>query len=387
MPMRMNNVKLSPSFILLCAVLASCISFCSATATLAQSWMEKIGAASRAKKAHDFVSAEKFYLAALKEAEESGPDDPKIALTLRDIADLYMMKGDLDKAEQMFLRQLKIADGIGSNRSPSFDRENKSHALCALAQIASEHGRPSRVEELLRKALPLQEEEFGPYSSKVAETLRAISGCCSEQKKFSESIAALERAMLIDQKLHPNGLVVSYDLETLSILYGVIKEFELSERCARQSMIIRSKLCKPSDPNFIQAKLRLAFSLSDNHKFDQAAPIFKEVQELAPLAYGHDSVKSSITIVSFANSYANQKMYKESIPLYKKALAIQQKLLLPGDSTLIKCTCWFANAYLHLGDKVSARRVCQSALDRVVASDKTNKAAFDTLRKKLAECQ
>lgn len=317
MPMKMNNIKLSPRFILLYTISALSISFCSATATLAQSWMEKIGAASSAKRAHDFVSAEKFYLTALKEAEESGQDDPKLVLTLRDLADFYLMKGDLDKAEKLYLRQLKIANGVDSNRSLSFGRENKCHALCALAQIASEHRRPSKVEELLRQALPLQEEEFGAYSSKVAATLRAISGCCVEQKKYRESIAALERTMSIDQKLYPNALVISRDLETLSILYDFIEQFEASERCARQSMTIRSRLCKPSDPNFIPAKLRLAFSLSNNHKFDQAVPLFKEVLKLAPDAYGRDSVKTSVMMVSFANSYAKQKMYKESIPLYK----------------------------------------------------------------------
>ena len=56
-------------------------------------WEKYIAAGENAYKQADYAEAEKLYLAALKEAEDFGVEDTRLATSLNNLADLYRLQG------------------------------------------------------------------------------------------------------------------------------------------------------------------------------------------------------------------------------------------------------------------------------------------------------
>jgi len=64
-----------------------------AACTQQSSWEKQNAAAVRAYQRADFAEAEKLFLAALREAEKFGPQDPRLATSLSNLASLYSAQG------------------------------------------------------------------------------------------------------------------------------------------------------------------------------------------------------------------------------------------------------------------------------------------------------
>lgn len=289
----------------------------------------------------------------------------------------------------MYLRALKMIDdpNYGHRDRVKYSRDIRLPILLNLAEIGMQSGQLSKAETYFRKALPQIEEREGACSPEVARVWHTIDHCCLKQNNVAASISAREHILAIDQKLEPNGISVSQDLERLALLYGEAMRFDEAERLAKLAFDMRRKLLKPSDPLYVEGELVLAMTYGREHKFDLGLPLFKEVLKMAPLAYGPNSLRLSCMMGNFAYAYVEQNRYSEAIPLYEKALAIQKKILSPGDSSLIDTVTGLADAYLKVGDKQKAKRLYQSALDNALASSNPLQRSIDTLRKKLAECQ
>ena len=76
--------------------------------TYSISWQRSNEAGVAASQQGKYAEAEKYYLAALKEAEIFGPEDTRIATTLDNLALLYDTQGEYAEAEHLLKRSLKI---------------------------------------------------------------------------------------------------------------------------------------------------------------------------------------------------------------------------------------------------------------------------------------
>ncbi len=87
----------------LCVVLVS-------TQASAQStpWETSTAAGLEAYQQARYAEAEKAWLLALKEAENFGPEDPRLATSLNNLAELYRAQGKYAEAEPLYERALAI---------------------------------------------------------------------------------------------------------------------------------------------------------------------------------------------------------------------------------------------------------------------------------------
>ena len=56
----------------------------------------------------NYTEAEKLFVAALKEAEKFGPQDPRLATSLNNLANLYNTQGKYGEADPLYKRSLEI---------------------------------------------------------------------------------------------------------------------------------------------------------------------------------------------------------------------------------------------------------------------------------------
>ena len=71
-------------------------------------WESFMTGAAKAHKEANYAEEERLLLAALAEAEKFGPEDPRLAATLNNLAELYRAQGKYAEAEPLYQRALAI---------------------------------------------------------------------------------------------------------------------------------------------------------------------------------------------------------------------------------------------------------------------------------------
>ncbi len=104
---------------------------------------------------------------ALKVAEDTfGPDHPKVAISLNNIAELYVIKGTYAEIEPLYKRALEI-----NEKALGEDHPDVAISLNNLAELYYNQGRYKEAEPLYRQALKILKQTLGSDHPEVAITL------------------------------------------------------------------------------------------------------------------------------------------------------------------------------------------------------------------------
>ncbi len=110
---------------------------------------------------------------ALKVAEDTfGPDNPKVAISLNNIAEIYIINGSYDEIEPLYKRALEI-----NEKALGEDHPDVAISLNNLAELYYNQGRYKEAEPLYRQALKILKQTLGPDHPEVAitrENMRAL---------------------------------------------------------------------------------------------------------------------------------------------------------------------------------------------------------------------
>jgi len=75
-----------------------------------EQWQSYIVAGTRAYQQDNYAEAERQWGSALKEAKRFGPQDPRLATSLNNLATLYHAQGKYAQAEPLYKRSLAIRE-------------------------------------------------------------------------------------------------------------------------------------------------------------------------------------------------------------------------------------------------------------------------------------
>ncbi len=107
---------------------------------------------------------------ALEVAENTfGPDDPKVAISLNILAELYVIKGSYDEIEPLYKRALEI-----NEKAFGPDNPDVAISLNNLAELYYNQGRYVEAAPLYKRALKILEDTLGPDHPEVALTLESM---------------------------------------------------------------------------------------------------------------------------------------------------------------------------------------------------------------------
>ncbi|MCH6577531.1 MAG: tetratricopeptide repeat protein, partial [Proteobacteria bacterium] len=131
---------------------------CSATAfAQVEPWQSHMDAGVQAYQQGNYPEAEKQLVGALKEAEEFGPQDPRLATSLNNLAELYRAQGRYAEAEPLYKRALAIDEKALGPEHPDVATN-----LNNLAALYDDQGRYAEAEPLHKRALAIYEKALGP---------------------------------------------------------------------------------------------------------------------------------------------------------------------------------------------------------------------------------
>ena len=158
-------------------------------------WHRSTVAAQTALHEGRYAEAETMFRALLEKAEgDFGPEDPKVASAIRNLAMLYQVQGKHSHAEPLLHKALAIMENV--------DPENleTSSVLEQLAEVWQTQGRYAATEIILQRSLAIRERALGPDHPHVASVLNRLAilyqkvGKKDEVKRLEERRSAMAKA-------------------------------------------------------------------------------------------------------------------------------------------------------------------------------------------------
>ena len=110
-------------------------------------WEEYNDAGLEAYEQARYAEAEELYLAALEEAESFGEQDPRLATSLNNLAELYRAQGKYAEAEPLYQRALAILEKALGPEHP-----NVATSLDNYAALLREMDRNAEADKLEERA-------------------------------------------------------------------------------------------------------------------------------------------------------------------------------------------------------------------------------------------
>ena len=147
-----------------------------------QSWEQYMDAAAFAYQDGRTEEAESFFLLATQAAEDFEDTDPRRALTLGNLADLYRSQARDEEAESAYLESLALLEGIDGPDSPRVAR-----FVADIAVFYTDLGRVEEAEPLYRRALEALEWTHGFYHDDVLELRTSLAGFLLQQQRYREA--------------------------------------------------------------------------------------------------------------------------------------------------------------------------------------------------------
>ncbi len=183
----------------------------------------------------DYRAAEPLSRRALAIDEASfGPDHPKVAIRLNNLAALLRATNRLGEAEPLMRRALAIAEA-----SFGPDHPNVATGLNNLAGLLQATNRLGEAEPLMRRALAIDEASFGPDHPNVAIRLNNLAGLLRATNRLGEAEPLYRRALAIDEaSFGPDHPKVATRLNNLAALLQATNRLAEAEPLAARAVRI-----------------------------------------------------------------------------------------------------------------------------------------------------
>lgn len=252
-----------------------------------------------------------------------GKDHPDIATSLNSVARLLYWKGDLVAARPLYERALAIREtALGR------DHPFTSESLGNLALVLAAQGDYRTARRMQKRALAIAEATLGPDHPTTAVVLDNLA---STLQKLGDRAAArplYERALAIHEKAHgPDHARTSLSLNNLA--------------------------------NFLMAE----------RDHEAARPLLLRALAITEAKLGPDHPDTAVVLSNLGSVLRMGGDYEAASAFLDRALAVRTKSLGPDHAEVAKTLDGLANLHLHAGD---AARAFDCAL-RVVAIEESQR--------------
>ena len=254
-----------------------------------------------------------------------GPDHPKVAASINNLANLYQAIGDYAKAELFFRRSLGIAE-----KALGPDHPSVATVLNNLAELYRAMGDYAKAEPFYLQALEISEKALGPEHRDVAASLNnlaqlyyAIGDDAKAEPLYQRALVILEKVLGTD---HPD---VAFPLSNLALIYKDMGDYAKAEPLDQRALGIWEKALGPDHPDVALSLNNLAVLYYSMDDYAKAEPLYRRALAIDEKALGTSHPKVAVDLNNLANLYQNLGDYAKAEPLYRRSLAIKEKALGP----------------------------------------------------------
>ena len=288
-------------------------------------WTSLSNAAKTAVRARRYQEAAEHLEEALAIAESAWPDGPKFTATAVRFANLCVLLGRLAQAEQLYRRAL-IARGAAPDQIDDLFVQGVS----GLGRVYLLKGDLDKADLLLRRALDLETKLHGPgfAAAPVLFNLAMLHASnkrdADSKRLFSEAIETLERNQSADEV----EAIAVYDN---CALFCISRDMpDEAEPLLRRALIVRQETVGPRHPIYAAGLVNLGRLQFARDAFDEAESLFWQATDVYQRAR-RSSFSGFLPALYFLALIAvRNKRYDEAESLCKKILAATESDAIAG---------------------------------------------------------
>ncbi len=203
---------------------------------------------------------------------------------LNDHARLLMATNRLPLAEEMMRRALKLNEtNYGS------DHPNVGTVLNNLAQLLQATNRLAEAEEMMRRSLKITEASYGPDHPEVAIIINNLAALLQEANRLADAEELMRRALKIDEaSFGPDHPIVAIRLNNLATLLQDTNRLGEAEELMRRALKIDEASFGPDHPKVARALNNFAQLLHDTNRLVEAEEPMRLALKIDEASFGLD---------------------------------------------------------------------------------------------------
>jgi len=182
------------------------------------------------------------------------------------------------------------------------------------------------AEPLLRRALAIDEDAYGPDHLNVAMHLNNLCLLLKDTNRPGEAETLMRRSLAIHERTyssdHPQ---VATSLNNLASLLQDTNQLGKAEPLIQRALAIDEKFYGPNHPNVAIDLNNLGYLLLDTNRPGEAEPLLRRALTIDEDAYGPDHPNVAIRLNNLGHLLKNTNRPGEAEALYHRAVAINEK--------------------------------------------------------------
>ena len=300
----------------------------------------------------DYVQGVVVARQALFVAQRANQPESNLGTTLFNLAELYRAQGQLELAEETYLRTLAFWD----------DYLNPTHLFLAkilypLAGLYHNQQKYPQAEPLLTRMLAIQEKALGAEHPDLIPTLHSLAKVYGNHHRNADAAPLLTRALAIqDRTLGPGHAESVATLQTLAILYVNEGQFALAEPLYLRMLAIQEKTFGLEHIEVAVALYQLAELYANQLRFMQAEPLYWRSLAVSEKALGADNPMATASLYGLVKLYTAIGQPAKAQPIYDRVLASLAKTIGPVDPSMLAFMLHLAPQDMSAGQLAQAEQ-------------------------------
>jgi CHAT domain-containing protein len=257
-----------------------------------------------------------------------GETSPETAEAIHFWAWLLQENGDLEKAEQLWLRALAIDERLFGK-----DTIQTTRRLHLLANFYRDQGDYQRAAPLLKKALTLREKHFGPNDPETAQILLSLARLSLLSGDFAAAEKTYLRCVDIFEQTGADGIErVAGTHASLGWLYLAIGDFDQAQQRAQRALELREKLHGTEHALVAQTFRELGIIHFARGEFEQAQTQYERSLMILEKILGTNHVSVAEVLDGLGATFLAQGSLDKAEQVLRRARTILESNFGPDNS-------------------------------------------------------
>ena len=255
--------------------------------------------------------------------QQLGPEHPRVAASLNNLANLYKQRGKYAEAEPLYQRALHIFEQQLGPEHP-----NVAHPLNNLANLFRLQGRYAEVEPLYQRALHIREQQLGPEHPDVAASYENLASLYSEQGRYAEAEPVNQRALhIFEQQSGLEHPYVAMSLTNLANLYKQQGRYAEAEPLYQRALRIYEQRLGSEHHQVTYPLNGLAHLYFEQGEYAEAELLYQRALHIREQARGPQHPETAEVVYGLAQLREAQGNSEEARIWYVRALAVREQAL------------------------------------------------------------
>jgi len=263
-----------------------------------------------------------------------------------------------------------------SSGNATYDPLYRANIQSDLGDIYLEQGKNAEAQPLYEQALNIRKGNLQADNPELIATLNKLAQVYSRQREYDQAEVLLKQVLATrERQLEPDHPNIAEVYNSLALLYQEWGKEDLAKPLHELSEKIREKnsSLEHSDKDEANKLEDLQEQYTDLKKYDRAEILYKRELALREKMLGPQNPDLAVELKEMASFYVEQKRYSEAEPLYERALRIEDDALKGAavrpkqrqglQVALIETLQGTANVYFEQGRYTEAKPLYKRALE------------------------